>query len=514
MKNSEDCLYLNVWRPSVKRIPSNSKLPVFHFIHGGGFVYGSASEPIFNGSAWPALKDVILVTQNYRMSVFGFFHGNNSQEPGNLALWDQTAGLTWIQENIEFFGGDASRVTLFGQSAGSASVGMHITSPVSSSMFNRAIMMSGSSYATLPPIANIDRSRKMAQYLGCKYVEGDTSWINCMKNVSSEDILNAMTSNSYFQFGPNAGDAIYPIASLPALKQGSYKSSIEYMNGLMEEEGSYVLFIYCDSIPGFERSKPSVVTKEAAKECIRRCIWHPSVREIAANYYTANISDSDSRGLRLAASKAIGDFMFTCATHFYGQEFAKNNVNSKNVYSYHITYRSRFSYFCWGSDWTGVCHGDELFLLFGDPVRRPWMYNLTDVTFSEQLINDWTTFGSTGKLPNQGFSTWPAYQTPPGSENVLGFSSPQAASLTRDGTLRNNLYQRQQQQQGNGRKVYPNYMELNAYKIGNLVYDPYRDCSNLWKNHLYIWSSSQVESMMKYRRLPPPESRVRAQFFK
>ena len=534
IKHSEDCLYLNIWRPSSRKISTRSRLPVFHFIHGGGFIYGSASEPIFNGSAWPALKDVILVTQNYRMSLFGFFHGNNSEQPGNLAFWDHAAALTWVQDNIEFFGGDPSRVTLFGQSAGSCSVGAHITSPITSKMFYRAIMMSGSPYVTMSPKTNIEESMKIAQTLRCPVVPGDTSWIDCMKSKPVGSILNTVIS-SQFNFGPNAGDDIYPIAALPALRSGFYNSKIEIMNGLMEEEGSYVLFNYCEGIPGFERSKPAIVTKAAAMECIRRSIYHPKVKEIAAEYYTANISDNDSNRLRLAASKAAGDFMFTCPTHFFGQEFAKNNIQSKNVYSYHVTYKSKFSYFCWGSDWTGVCHADELFMLFGDPIRRPWMYNFTDITFSEQLIHDFTTFGISGKPPNQGLTAWPAYQSASGS--IFHFSSSQDESVHQPVnteindfaqilqennvlSLPNNekprarisskpLNSRRQHE----RKIRPNYMELNAYKMGNVVFDPYQDCSQLWKNHLYVWSSSEVEVMMSNRRLPPPESRFRAEFF-
>lgn len=140
---SEDCLTLNVWAPKAE-----APLPVMVWIHGGGFVMGSASQPVFDGHAL-AERGVIVVTFNYRLGRFGFFahpalaadHPNEPQ--GNFGFMDQVAALTWVRDNIAAFGGDPSRVTLFGESAGGGSVLQLMLNPDARGLFQRAIVQSG-----------------------------------------------------------------------------------------------------------------------------------------------------------------------------------------------------------------------------------------------------------------------------------------------------------------------------------------------------------------------------------
>lgn len=142
---SEDGLYLNVWTPS-KRV--NEKLPVAVWIHGGAFMGGFGHEKEFDGQYY-CEQGVILVTINYRLGVMGFFaHPWLSAESergisGNYGILDQIAALRWVRENIEAFGGDSSRITIFGQSAGGMSVQTLVTSPVTKGMVVGAILQSG-----------------------------------------------------------------------------------------------------------------------------------------------------------------------------------------------------------------------------------------------------------------------------------------------------------------------------------------------------------------------------------
>ena len=122
---SEDCLYLNVWTKAPGQV--GKKLPVALWIHGGGYREGWGSEPEFDGQEWAA-KDVVLVSINYRLGVFGFLtHPELTAESpehvsGNYGILDQIESLKWIKKNIEQFGGDPDNVTIFGQSAGGGSV--------------------------------------------------------------------------------------------------------------------------------------------------------------------------------------------------------------------------------------------------------------------------------------------------------------------------------------------------------------------------------------------------------
>lgn len=143
---SEDCLYLNVWTNAPGR--TDGHLPVALFIHGGGFQEGWGSEPEMDGQEWAA-KDVVLVTVNYRLGVFGFLaHPELSAESphgvsGNYGLLDMIAALKWIRDNIARFGGDPENVMLFGQSAGADGVRKLCESPLAEGLFSKAVIMSG-----------------------------------------------------------------------------------------------------------------------------------------------------------------------------------------------------------------------------------------------------------------------------------------------------------------------------------------------------------------------------------
>ena len=141
---SEDCLYLNVWTPSLDA----PRRPVLVWIHGGGYIAGFGGEQRHDGARL-ASKGAVVVTLNYRLGAFGFLahpaFGDDSPQhaEGNYGLLDQIAALRWVQRNIARFGGDSTRVTIFGESAGGFSVGALVASPLARGLFQRAILESG-----------------------------------------------------------------------------------------------------------------------------------------------------------------------------------------------------------------------------------------------------------------------------------------------------------------------------------------------------------------------------------
>lgn len=173
---SEDCLYLNVWTPSES---PGDRIPVLVWIYGGGFSFGSTSEPGYNGEKL-AKKGVVLVSIAYRVGPLGFLtHPELSTESahgvsGNYGLLDMIAGLTWIQKNISAFGGDPNQVTIFGESAGGIAVSMLCASPVAKGLFHGAISQSGGSFG---PPRNITypgenlKTLKNAERAGQEYME-------------------------------------------------------------------------------------------------------------------------------------------------------------------------------------------------------------------------------------------------------------------------------------------------------------------------------------------------------
>jgi len=155
----EDCLTLNVWTPD----PSGPPKPVMVWIHGGAFIQGSAGMAMFEGGTF-ARDGVVLVSMNYRLGALGFLHlaGIDAAGAGscsNLGMLDQLAALEWVRDNIERFGGDPGDVTIFGESAGAASVAVHLTSPAAKGLFHRAVLQSGAlqTYCTAEHATDIAR---------------------------------------------------------------------------------------------------------------------------------------------------------------------------------------------------------------------------------------------------------------------------------------------------------------------------------------------------------------------
>lgn len=158
---TEDCLYLNVYTP--KNRLNKSLLPVLFYIHGGGFVSGSGNFDFF-GPHYFMEHNIILVTANYRLGPFGFLTTGDEVIPGNFGLKDQQLALKWVGHNIKYFGGDPQKVTLFGQSAGAASVTFHLLNKKSASLFRAAIAQSGS---MLTPWSYQRDHKEIAYKVGC-----------------------------------------------------------------------------------------------------------------------------------------------------------------------------------------------------------------------------------------------------------------------------------------------------------------------------------------------------------
>ncbi|KAI2809727.1 Cocaine esterase [Blomia tropicalis] len=177
LKQSEDCLFLNVWVP--EKYESGS---VMFWVYGGGFLFGTIFSDYYDARQLAADGDVIVVAVNYRLGPLGFLYGDDSSAPGNVGLHDQVLGLKWVHENIESFGGNTSKITIFGESAGSMSIGSLIISPLTKGLFHRAILQSGAptELVTYSKQLATWRTKSFATKAGC----------SCNQTMKSIEILH------------------------------------------------------------------------------------------------------------------------------------------------------------------------------------------------------------------------------------------------------------------------------------------------------------------------------------
>src|SRR5581483_8125182 len=146
---SEDCLTLNVWTPGIgPAAASGAKRPVMVWLHGGAFAYGSGNRAVTDGANLARRRDVVVVSVNHRLNIFGFLHladigGERYAHSGNAGMLDLVAALEWVRDNIAGFGGDPGNVTIFGESGGGGKVSVLLAMPAARGLFHRAVIQSG-----------------------------------------------------------------------------------------------------------------------------------------------------------------------------------------------------------------------------------------------------------------------------------------------------------------------------------------------------------------------------------
>lgn len=172
-RTSEDCLYLNVWTPGLR---DGAKRPVLVYFHGGEYSSGSGSSPLYDGARLCTRGDVVVVTVNHRLNIFGHLYlarigGDAYASSGNVGLLDLVQALTWVREHAEEFGGDPACVTVFGQSGGGAKIATLIAMPAARGLFHRAMTMSGQQITASGPRSATLRARACMNALQVRDVE-------------------------------------------------------------------------------------------------------------------------------------------------------------------------------------------------------------------------------------------------------------------------------------------------------------------------------------------------------
>ncbi|MFA4878263.1 MAG: carboxylesterase family protein [Methanoregula sp.] len=384
---SEDCLYLNVWTPATR---ADEKLPVMVFLYGGAFGKIAGSMPIYNGTAL-AEKGVVVVTPNYRVGALGFLaHPELDSESennvsGNYGLLDQIAAMQWVQKNIDKFGGDPSRVTIFGQSAGGESILIHLASPQSKGLFSQAIVESGTFWTNGAEIDALN-SKADAEQLGQSYAQSlgysGPGAIAQMRNLPYQALTNAtpwpaapfeMVNMRHFEptidgwLIPDSPDTLYRLHRI---------NPVPLIIGNNADDGTTLAAGANMTVPAYQTFIRNRFGKDADA--------------VLAKYPANSTAEVQTR-----LEQIMTDYDFTDAVEFVAQSMAETNTS---------TWRYQYSYVLPGQPY-GAFHGSEAILIFKvlpktDPVTE---------SVSENLIDIWTRFAKTGN-PNGGMNvTWPNY---------------------------------------------------------------------------------------------------------
>src|SRR3954454_6516136 len=383
---SEDCLYLNVWTPATSE---TARLPVMVWIFGGGFQAGSPSEPRQDGENL-AHNGVIVVTLNYRLGVFGFLsHPELTRESphhasGNYGFLDQMAALQWVHKNIEAFGGDPNKVTIFGESAGSISVSAQVASPLSKGLFQRAIGESGGVFSLTAPTTPLAKPEEtgaaFARALGANTIDE-------LRSKSQEEILQAALSNKSRRFWPNVDGYFLPEDPASIYRAGK-QAHVPLLAGWNTDEQNYAAYF-----------GNSAVTKENYEAKIRE-----QYGSHAAEILKAYPADSDKE-LRLSAGALAGDRFIAYSTWRWLE--AQLATGESSVYAYHFEQAPPATA---GSPSRGAYHSADIEYVFGTLKSKDLPWTAADEQISRMISAYWTNFAKTGDPNGQGLPVWPTYK--------------------------------------------------------------------------------------------------------
>jgi len=413
----EDCLYLNIWRPSstdtddVNNNTTTTLLPVMVWIHGGAYIFGSGNNPNFDGANLAGNEQVIVITINYRLNVFGYmpFENDDGGSTGGMnGILDQIRALEWIQSRIADFGGDPEQVTIFGESAGAISVCQLSVIPEAKGLFLRGIMESGSCRF----LATVTYDKTMVDQAiatalpGCNAEEGGTvCGLDDLKKFSVQELLNITVDNDFFK--PLWDSAVISTPNPAELYADS--TNINPMDMIIgsNTKDDFNLVFYTEknaylNHSGFDNSG---VLAQAS----------PQVKDrILELYADEKYGDSSVS----AFAEFFGDFVFGCPSRGIATTAAVSlQEQGGNVYFYSFGRLSPFDIaYANGllqgppkniqSDTSWASHEGEIPFVFGNPTQLPNLdpvieeipldFDRAEQVLVKEIQSRWATFAKSG----------------------------------------------------------------------------------------------------------------------
>ena len=385
----EDCLRLNVWTPAV----DTAKRPVMVFIHGGGYIWGSSADPLYDCGNLTRRGNVVTVNLNYRMGALGYLDlsavgGAEYLDSGNLGVLDQVAALQWVRDNIANFGGDPANVTVFGESAGAGSISTLLTVKEAQGLFHRAIVESGAFRITHSKEYALSVTRHFMEVTGVSDIKG-------LKALSPADILKAQEKLIKEAgvacdrlFAPVRDGRIVPEDPLEAIRKGCARD-VDLLTGTTEDEARFWIK-YEPLLPYTPASIMLSFTPDTK-------VWPTSMRDAVIAHYRDKMPEAKGGDVGLAIAT---DFFFRMPQI----HLAEAQANFGHTWMYLFTWDSPVESGVYESE-----HALELRFVFNNldaEVGTNPPLGLVDA-----MQDSWIAFAKTGNPNHGGLPVWPKYTT-------------------------------------------------------------------------------------------------------
>jgi para-nitrobenzyl esterase len=397
---SEDCLYLNVYTPAL----DGRARPVMVWIHGGAFVMGSGSSPLYDGSTFVQRGDVVVVTLNYRLAELGFSYLEHLDPDyagsANCGILDQVAALEWVRDNIGAFGGDPDKVTIFGESAGGMSVGALLATPRARGLFHRAILQSGAAHNVVDPEHAQAATDDFMRHVGAsgvaelaalpaeRLLEARAAMVMAAMN-DVEAVVAGERSPIGMPWQPVHDGSVIPAPAIDAIRSGS-AAGIALLVGTTLDE--WKLFALLDQTPlddDLLLARANAVTGAGDRFVAAYRALHPDLGTKALFGEMANDHVFRVPAIRLAeAHGGRGD----------------------PVFMYRFSWPSR----AFGGS-LGACHALELPFVFHQVANPRMALFLGDgdppVALADRMQDAWIAFARSGNPGHGDLPHWPPYDT-------------------------------------------------------------------------------------------------------
>jgi len=378
---SEDCLTLNIWTRG-----EGKNKPVMVFIHGGGFQSGGSSDPLYSGTNIAVAHDVVVVSFNYRVNVFGFVNFASIdpafEDSGYLGLKDQVAALKWVKDNIAEFGGNPDNVTIFGESAGAISCMMQSVIPAAKGLFQKAIPQSANSYMFNTPEYSTQVAALYME-LGCAKTMRDLMKKSSAELISLyEKIKGVRLAQTAADYLPTCDGKFMPGDPFRALKDGAARG-IKFLTGTTADEWRYWL-VYMENFFEFFRAEPKKLSPVLQKY---------KGTDTSEEIYQAWLKD------RPDTEETFIDFVNQLDWRV-GQELAAEYQSDfGDVYYYLFSEQSPIENL-------RSCHAVDLPFTFNYPEK---LVPNPAPTLVKQVQASWAAFAATGNPDNEFIPHWEKY---------------------------------------------------------------------------------------------------------